>query len=75
VDPSGRLGPLLRFSGRLTSGLVVQQEPTWVYWLSSSSSTVGTSSSAGAYTNIGAGTSVDLNPNVLLVCIGSLAPT
>lgn len=63
VDPSGRLGPLRRFPGGPACGLLaIRREPTWVYCSSLSSSTVG---AGGGESKI----------KVLLVCIGSSAPT
>jgi hypothetical protein len=47
VDPRGRPGPLLRFPGGPASGLVVRREPTWVHWLSPSSSTVSAGGGPG----------------------------
>ena len=72
VDPSGRLGPLRRFpSGPACGLLAIRREPTWVHYSSLSSSTVG-ASGAGATAGASGGES---KIKVLLVCIGSSAPT
>ncbi len=71
VDPSGILGPLLRFPGGPASGLVVRREPTWVHCSSPSSSAVG----AGGGTEAGAGVGAESNTKVRRGRTGSSAPT
>jgi len=81
VDPRGRPGPLLRFPGGPASGLVVRREPTWVYWLSPSSSTVGAGGGPGfgvwvlARARAGTVVGAESNTKVRRVCTGSSAPT
>jgi hypothetical protein len=69
VDPSGRLGPLLRFSSGPAGGLPARREPTWIH-----------SGAAGVDAGAGAGAaSVSARAKskikVLFAYIGSLAPT